>query len=137
MVHLRPGAEEFIHALSKHFALSIWTASYGLYTKNIVNKVFGSVDNLEFLLTREDCDLIVEDDGYDAFVKDTNKIMDLGWCYEDFLVVDDRIHLVKSVHNNVIEVKPYYGSALDRELFLLKDRILSLAGEDLKDAAKI
>ena len=137
MVHMRPGAVEFLAELSKHFALAVWTASYGLYTKDIVNRIFGDVESLEFLLTREDCVLITVDDDYDAFVKDARKIVELGWDYENFVVIDDRPHLVKSAYSNVIKVKPYYGSALDNELFTLVDHIVSLKGSDLKNAAKI
>ncbi|GAA5445345.1 hypothetical protein Misp06_03547 [Microbulbifer sp. NBRC 101763] len=137
MVHIRPGAERLLAELSEHFVLAVWTASYGLYTQDIVKRLFGGVDNLEFLLTREDCAQITENDGYDALVKDTRKIVELGWSYENFIVIDDKPHLVKSEYNNVIEVKPYYGSTIDEELFTLADQIVSLKGSNLKNAAKI
>ncbi len=136
MIHLRPGVDDFIEAISKDFNIAIWTASYGLYTKDIIKKLFGTKTILRFVLTREDCDPITESDGYPAFEKDTQKILDLGWHYEDFVIVDDKPHLVKSKHLNIIEVRPFYGSTTDTELFRLKERILSILGTDLKHANK-
>jgi TFIIF-interacting CTD phosphatase-like protein len=136
MIHLRPGVNDFIEAISKHFDIAIWTASYGLYTKDIIKELFGTKTNLRFVLTREDCDPITESDGYPAFEKDTQKILDLGWYHEDFIIVDDKPHLVKSKHLNILEVRPFYGSTTDTELFRLKERILSLIGTDLKYANK-
>lgn len=123
MVHLRPGALDLIKACSEKYAIAVWTASYGNYTKDIITNVFGEYPKLEFVYTREMCIEFVESDGYTAFKKDISLLMQIGWNISDILVIDDKPEFILPEGVGRLKVRPFFGSSNDNDLIKLADKI--------------
>ncbi len=123
MVHIRPGTHDFLDILFENYEVSIWTASTGQYLSEVVNKIF-NFRSLQFIWDRTYCDIETDEKGYDQFVKNVSRLEKAG--FDDYLIIDDRPENIRPSNENVIAVKPYYGSLDDTELTRLGDNLFNM-----------
>jgi RNA polymerase II subunit A small phosphatase-like protein len=117
MIFVRPYAKELINLLKSEYQIAVWSAAYGQYLHEIIDFLFGSSKQLEFIWDRTKCELLSNLGHCDYFSKDLSKIKALGWFEDQFVIIDDRPeNITNKSSNNVIPVKPYYGSVNDYEL---------------------
>jgi len=121
MIFVRPYAKELINSLKSQYKLAVWSAAYGQYLHEIIDFLFGSSKQLEFIWDRTKCELLSNLEHCEYFSKNLSKIKALGWSEEQFVIIDDRPeNITNNNYNNVIPVKPYYGAVDDQELNQLK-----------------
>lgn len=116
IIFVRPFAEELVTKLLSKYRVTVWTASYGIYTDNIIEYFFGSRDNLGFVWGRRECEAEESTNGSSYFVKDLRKLDDIGWHEGCFCIVDDRREYFVGLPQFVVSIKPYFGSDEDEEL---------------------
>ncbi len=116
MIFVRPFAKELVTKLLSKYRVAVWTASYGIYTDDIIEYFFGSPDSLEFVWDRRECEAEESTNGSSYFVKDLRKLDDIGWHEGCFCIVDDRREYIVGLSQFVVGIKPYFGSGEDEEL---------------------
>jgi len=120
MIHCRPGVNDFLAKLTIDYRVAIWTASYGRYTEEILAELFENPNVLEFVWTRETCEVATDSNGMSTFIKNISKLAELDLELNNYVIVDDKPGLIEP-NTNVIDIKPYYGSTDDIELKLVLD----------------
>lgn len=117
MIYVRPYAKEFINSLKSQYKVAVWSAAYGQYLYEIIDFLFGSSNQLEFIWDRTNCELLSNLEHCDYFSKDLSKIKALGWSEDQFIIIDDKPENITDKNGNrVVAIKPYYGSVGDQEL---------------------
>ncbi len=123
MVHIRPGAQDFLDLLFERYDVSIWTASAGQYLSEVVKKLFAG-RSLRFIWDRTYCDIETDENGYSQFIKNLSRLDKAG--FDEYLIIDDRPENIRPTDDNVIAVTPYYGSLDDTELSRLTKYLLAM-----------
>jgi len=123
MIFVRPYAKAFIRLALQCYKVAIWTASYGQYTRDILAHLFDDISDIEFIWDRNDCRRARYDSGNEYFAKELSKLEQIGWADDSYLIVDDMPEHIVGSQENVIAIKPYFGSIHDAELFALAERL--------------
>lgn len=145
-VYKRPGLEEFLLKLMKHFEVAVWSSASDEYVEAIVKVIFPADYPLKFVWGRSKCTLqlnkkAIEESGYSDYshlnyVKMLKKVHQLGFGdLDNMLIVDDTPH--KSQHNygNAIYPSIFMGDRGDNELLWLERYLETLI--DTKNIRKI
>jgi Dullard-like phosphatase family protein len=103
----RPGADEFIIEMAKHFELIIYTASLGIYADPVVDKLDLN-HNIEHRLFREDCILDNE-----VLVKD---LAMLGRELKDVIIIDNSPPCYSFQPENAIPITTWINDLQDNKL---------------------
>mmetsp|Transcript_13472 Transcript_13472/g.15364 ORF Transcript_13472/g.15364 Transcript_13472/m.15364 type:complete len:273 (-) Transcript_13472:311-1129(-) len=117
----RPGVDDFLNELSKHYELIIFTASLPKYAQKVLDQL-DPKNVIEGALFRDSCTL---HEG--SYVKD---LRDLGRDLKDTIIVDNSEFSYRFQPENAIGVSTFIDDKTDRELFYCKDFLLSLVDVD-------
>ena len=129
---IRPGVDEFLSQLSKHYSLYVYSASSKQYLNNIIKNIDKN-NIIEKCYCREDCIIYVENTEED-FDKPNNKynyVKDLKKINKDLrniVFVDNNIMSFKLQEKNGIPIKSWYNDYDDIELYKLIPILKNLAG---------
>jgi len=123
MIFVRPYAKTFISLALQQYKVAIWTASYGQYTREILSHLFEDVSDIEFIWDRNDCLRSRYDSGNEYFAKELSKLEQAGWTNDRYLIVDDMPEHIVGSQENIIGIKPYFGSINDAELLALTQQL--------------
>lgn len=127
-VYRRPGLEAFLHAVSSHFDLAVWTSSTHLYAAAVVAAIFPPGIDLKFVWARERCTMRFDPEQHDyEWAKNLGKVKRRGYRLEQVLIVDDTPAKLARHYGNLVRVKPFFGDQADRELFQLGEYLPTLA----------
>jgi len=119
-VYLRPHLGGFLTFCADHFNVAVWTSSSQDYADAVVERLFGSTDNLAFLWARPRCTLRYDIELQEHYwVKDLKKVRLRGYRLEQVIVVDDTPQKHERNYGNLVQVQEYNGSSEDDELTFL------------------
>jgi len=129
-VYLRPGVQDFLEHVARHFRLAVWTSSSSAYAAQIVPMLFKDASTLEFVWSRERC-TPRRDFERDVWVdtKSLHKVKRRGYDLRKVLAVDDTPQKYARSYGNLVLVKPFEGDLGDDELILLAPYLQRLANE--------
>ena len=122
-IRIRPGVNEFLTQLSKHYDIYVFSAS----SKNYLSKIIKNIDKNNIIkrcFCRDDCIMYVEDKEED-FDKPNNKynyIKDLKKINKDLrniVFIDNNIISFKLQEKNGIPIKSWFDDYDDIELYKL------------------
>ena len=131
-IRIRPGVNEFLTQLSKHYDIYVFSAS----SKNYLSKIIKNIDKNNIIkrcFCRDDCIMYVEDKEED-FDKPNNKynyIKDLKKINKDLrniVFIDNNIISFKLQEKNGIPIKSWFDDYDDIELYKLIPILKNLAG---------
>ncbi|MBX7226920.1 MAG: HAD family hydrolase [Chitinophagales bacterium] len=141
-VYKRPYLNTFLKEVNIFYHLAIWSSASDDYVHEIVQKIFPSEVNLQFVWGRSRCtpkriSEIDEDDRYyfhDSFshhfyTKQLKKIKRMGFQLEHVLIVDDSPEKVANAYGNAIYIKEFIGDSDDRELLALLKYLVKIHQE--------
>jgi TFIIF-interacting CTD phosphatase-like protein len=129
--YLRPHLRPFLEFCSARFDLAIWTASSADYANGVATQLFGSLDRLRFLWSRERCTSRHDRDTSEHYwVKDLKKIRRNGYTLDQVIVVDDTAKKHERNYGNLVRVRPFEGQLDDDELVHLAAFLETLVGVD-------
>lgn len=129
--YLRPHLPPFLEFCAARFDVAVWTASSADYAKSVATQLFGSLDRLAFLWSRERCTMRYDRDTAEYYwVKDLKKIRRNGYALEQVIVVDDTAKKHERNYGNLVRVEPFEGQLDDDELVYLTSFLETLVGVD-------
>ncbi|HEX7358046.1 MAG TPA: HAD family hydrolase [Ignavibacteriaceae bacterium] len=119
-VYKRPGLDEFLESIKKHFDVAIWTSSTEDYAQEVVNNIFPEKYPLKFIFGRTKCTLtfLFEENEY-IYAKNLSKLKRKNYSLERILIVDDSPEKLRRNYGNHIRVEPFTGLKDDNELSIL------------------
>jgi Dullard-like phosphatase family protein len=126
----RPGVEEFLLEMSKHFILIPWTAGTEEYAAPILDWLDPDGSLFKFRLYRQHC---VTNDGGKSFVKDLTK---LNIPLSRVLILDNYPRSYQSQPENGVPIINFEGDQLDSELRSDCYTQLLIKASTLKDVRK-
>lgn len=127
-VYFRPGLAEFIASVADRYRLAVWTSSGRTYALEICRSIFPSSVHLEFIWSSEKCTTQWNyDTGQACGAKRLSKLRK-RYPLERILMVDDSPEKHTRNYGNLIQVWPFEGDAMDRELDALANYLQLLAG---------
>ncbi len=130
-VYKRPFVDAFLATMRPLFRLAVWTSSGSDYAAAIVDALFGSPPDLEFLWTRERCTPRIDEfSGEPVWIKDLKKVKRRGHPLDQVLMVDDSPEKLARNHGNLIRVTPFEGDPADDELSDLAVYLKRIHAED-------
>ena len=129
---IRPGVNEFLNQLSKHYSLYVYSASSKQYLNNIIKNIDKN-NVIEKCFCRDDCIIYVEntEEDFDKpnnkynYVKDLKKI---NKNLRNIVFVDNNIMSFKLQEKNGIPIKSWFNDYDDIELYKLIPILKNLAG---------
>ncbi|MBN9296926.1 MAG: HAD family hydrolase [Filimonas sp.] len=126
-VYKRPGLQKFLHDVSLHFTIAIWSSAGDDYVKAIVQQFKTEEISFSFVWGRSKCSL-KRNPVYDtySFEKRLDKLKKNGFRLEQILIVDDSPAKSRTNYGNAIYIKEFTGDSEDRELSFLYDYLLTL-----------
>lgn len=113
-IHVRPGLQDFLESIRCSYSIAVWSAGTDSYVESVTSRVLADIP-LVFSWTRSHCE-VGSHAGEPLFVKDLDRVRDLGIDLAGALVVDDRPAALSKHPDNVIAIKPYFGGKNDNEL---------------------
>jgi carboxy-terminal domain RNA polymerase II polypeptide A small phosphatase len=126
-VYLRPFLDRFVQFCLAHFRVAVWTSSGSLYAAHVVDKIFPSIDALEFVWSEGRCTIRFDPEDRDQFaLKPLKKVRRRGYNLEQVLVIDDTPKKHQKNYGNLIPVREYHGSLEDNELLCLEKYLITL-----------
>ena len=133
-VYLRPFLAEFLHDMSTHYRMAIWSSASDRYVDEMVKQIIPAEMKLEFAWGRSMCTLSQSPafheearESHHNFVKKLKKVEKLGFSLNRTLIVDDSPEKCVYNHGNAIYPTPFEGDRSDRELLLLRDYLIELS----------
>lgn len=128
--YCRPHIEEFVSFCLENFLVAIWTSGNSMYAEYVANYLFGSMNKLEFVWNREQCTVVTDPHTWAcAHVKDLAKIPAKYQLHKVLMIDDSPEKLIKHT-NNLVRIKPFYGSDQDVELLYLILYLSSIKHEE-------
>jgi RNA polymerase II subunit A small phosphatase-like protein len=116
-VYKRPHVDGFLYELRSEFRVAIWTASGRRYAEPVIDALFASRDQLEFLWCAERCTSHFDHETRDRnTIKKLRKVQAKGYDLARVVVVDDSPEKHVRNYGNLIEVAPFLGEPADQEL---------------------
>lgn len=122
----RPGLEEFMVEMSKHYELVLFTASVSQYARAVLS-VIDKEGLLDHHLFREHCTFY-----QGSFVKDLRR---LNRTLDKTIIVDNSNLCFQWQPDNAIGINSFINDKTDRELVYCKDYLTSV--KDSKDFRKV
>jgi RNA polymerase II subunit A small phosphatase-like protein len=120
-VYRRPHLDRFLHYALDRFRVAVWTSSGSEYATGIVERIFPSPDDLEFIWAAERGTRRFDPEEQKSYdLKQLKKVRRLGYNLEQVLVIDDTPEKHEQNYGNLIQVREYNGSVEDVELFCLE-----------------
>lgn len=114
----RPGVDEFLTELAKHYELVIFTASLPKYAIRVLD-VLDESNVIEATLFRDSCTLHEGN-----YVKDLSLV---GRDLQSTIIVDNSIFSYQFQPENAIGISTFTNDKNDRELYHCKDFLIELA----------
>ncbi|MCZ8214983.1 MAG: HAD family hydrolase [Cyclobacteriaceae bacterium] len=126
-VYKRPGLDQFLKEINKHFKIGIWSSAGDTYVNEIANNIKPDEINFEIVWARSKC-THRRDLDLDLYYweKRLDKLKKKGFQLEKILIVDDSPEKSKNNFGNAIYIKEFKGEIADRELAKLFDYLLTL-----------
>lgn len=121
----RPGLEEFLLFVNKHFQLGIFTAADYEYTQEAIDRLFPFSIDKQFVFHRKYTDHQFDHDLYKKVrVKKIHKIATkLSFAHQDVVILDDLDSARITPLSQVIKAEPYKGDDDDVFLYVLKNKL--------------
>ena len=126
----RPGVQDFLDFVFKHFNVSVWTAASKDYALFVIDKVVlrKPERKLNYILYSEHCD---QSKSCSGCIKQLNQIFHLdGYNHLNTAIIDDNRNVHDKQTNTVIAVKPFafFGtnSEVDDQLARIRKRLIQL-----------
>lgn len=132
-IHKRPGLDQFLINISRHFTLGVWSSAGNEYVEEIVKTITPSSIEWFLVWSKNRCTMkrdYVLDTYY--FEKKLDKVKNKGFSLEQIIIVDDSPEKSRSNYGNAVYIDPFTGDPNDNELAYLYDYLLTL-----KDAGNI
>mmetsp|Transcript_17854 Transcript_17854/g.20375 ORF Transcript_17854/g.20375 Transcript_17854/m.20375 type:complete len:348 (-) Transcript_17854:303-1346(-) len=120
-VSKRPGLEEFMDTMAKHYNLILYTAGQKEYAYAVL-KLMRLDRYFQIVLHRSYC----QKNSDKKFEKD---LAIVGIHPRDIILVDDSFVHVRNQPNNILLIEPFTGEASDRELSRISDYLVSIANK--------
>jgi TFIIF-interacting CTD phosphatase-like protein len=132
-VYKRPGVEQFLLDISRHFTVGVWSSASEEYVKEIVKTITPATVEWFMIWGKDRC-TIRRDYTLDQyyFEKRLDKIKKKGFRLEQVIIVDDSPEKSRNNYGNAVYIAPFEGDQQDRELTHLYQYLLTL-----KDAVNI
>lgn len=115
--YARPHLAEFLTGAAALFELAVWTAATRDYARRAIEALFPAHIELAFVFSRERCtprrDL---EWGGEYHLKDLKKVKRRGYDLARVVMLDDTPRALARHRGNLLQVRPFYGEADDREL---------------------
>jgi RNA polymerase II subunit A small phosphatase-like protein len=126
-VYERPQLRSFLHDISQHFQIGIWSAAGDTYVLEIVSKILPETVEPVIIWARSKCSLR-RDCLYDTYVyeKRLDKLKKKGFRLEQILIIDDSPEKARANYGNAIYIKEFTGDVNDCELHHLYNYLLTL-----------
>lgn len=130
-IYKRPGLDNFLIQLNKHFKIGIWSSAGDIYVSEIVKQIKPHDIEFEIIWGRSRCTQYrdLDLDTY-YYKKRLNKLKKRGFKIEKIIIVDDSPEKASNNFGNAIYVSEFRGEATDNELQLLFDYLLTLKHVD-------
>ena len=112
-VNIRPHWKEAIEAISKLYAIVVYTASHASYADSVLDFLDPEKKYFYNRLYRSNC-IDIKIDGTDIYIKDLNIFEDYN--LKDILIVDNSVLAFAFHLDNGIPILPYYDAKNDYEL---------------------
>ena len=129
---IRPGAYQFLEAISKLYEIVIFTASLSQYAIPLLN-IFDKNNYCEHKLFREHC-YIYDNKGNPGYVKDLTK---LNRDLNNVIIIDNNPNCYYFNKDNGIPIKTWFNDKNDKELSKLKPYLEFLANDYIEDVKPI
>ena len=127
-VYRRPGVQDFLASVARHYRLAVWTSSSAAYAEAVVALLFADASALDFVWSRERC-TPRRDFERDVWVdtKSLHKVKRRGYDLGKVVAVDDTPQKYARNYGNLVIVKPFEGDRADDELAQLAPYLQRLA----------
>lgn len=126
-IYKRPGLDQFLIDISRHFTLGVWSSASDEYVQEIVRAL--TRDTIEWFLIwgRSRCS-IRRDHELDTynFEKRLDKVKNKGFKLEQIIIVDDSPEKSRSNYGNAVYIEPFDGNQNDNELAYLYNYLMTL-----------
>ena len=130
-VYKRPFLDDFLRICAAHFDLAVWSTASEYYVISVTEKVFQDHCDLKFVWDYARCVYTLDDEnGEYFFLKNLDRVAELGYPIEQILIVDDTPQKIRNHHENGIIVSPFYGDAGDLELQRLGEFLRKIKDSD-------
>lgn len=137
-VYKRPFLDEFLRICAARFDLAVWSTASEHYVISVARQVFQDRYELKFIWDYARCIYTRdEENGEYFFLKNLDRVAELGYPLEQVLIVDDTPLKVRDHHENAILVAPFFGDAGDLELQRLGEFLQAIQDcDDLRTVVK-
>jgi TFIIF-interacting CTD phosphatase-like protein len=126
-VYKRPFLGPFLATVQNHYQLAVWSSSSADYVSAVLGELVTNESIFQFCWSRSRCTHRYHAEKQDSYwIKDLKKVKRLGYDPRRVLIVDDSPEKVERNYGNAINVRPFEGDPLDRELELLGPYLASL-----------
>ncbi|MDX1958956.1 MAG: HAD family hydrolase, partial [Leptospiraceae bacterium] len=118
------------------YSIGIWSAGSDYYVKLITERLIPESIEIDFIWARSRCSfkghpLKKKDENDNSlYSKDLSLLKKYGYSMQRILIVDDTPRVCLLNLSNAIFVRPYFGEALDSELFDLEIYLRKLSTEE-------
>ncbi|MCP1674303.1 RNA polymerase II subunit A small phosphatase-like protein [Natronocella acetinitrilica] len=121
---LRPGLDDFLHHVHRHYPVGYYTAASRDYAEHILDAILPRHARPAFLLTRRNCTLrhrleggFFAAGGQSAFhEKNLAKVKRYGFRLERTVMVDDLPIGLRGNYGNLVPIRPFTGESDDDRL---------------------
>lgn len=130
-IYKRPGLDQFLTDISRHFTLGVWSSASDAYVEEIVKKITPGTIEWFMVWGKSRC-TIKRDYNLDTyyFEKRLDKVKNKGFRLEQIIIVDDSPEKSRSNYGNAVYMEPFEGDRNDNELAYLYEYLLTLKAVD-------
>ena len=139
-IYVRPKVVETLENLTSHYDIAFWSSASNWFVDDVVSQLLPTYIKPVFQWSSSQCTYVNKTlipGRFEVYRKDLENVVQLGYDWQNILMIDDTPIKILPDDKNVIQPKTYTGKIIDDEFYFLETYLLHLKNsEDVRAVDK-